>query len=352
MRYLPLSPGHLEATIDLAATALRLRASLAGPGSSPPRDPAGIARAALDPHLTDGDRFAYIALDDGGTVTALLAGAIARLSPRDEAYTYMAPRHAHVPLSTWCAHDPRSAVESLPPLLAAAREHLDAASIGRLNIQVLDGDWWSAGLWRSLGFRPDTVFALRPLDAPIHAPATGPRVRAATASDLGAVVPLCLEEHAFHAANTGSGVAPDQDRRTVERIAGNWLDHGAGEDRERAFVAVDEWDHPVGVTTAQVLTAPAGSSSAALLPARYAYLGLTSVTASARGTGAGTALMAHALEWARHLPDPPDAVGLHYVADNALSAPFWQRRGFAPALTLFTDAPTNLRSTTERKNSP
>ncbi|MBZ2198307.1 GNAT family N-acetyltransferase [Occultella gossypii] len=338
MRCTPLTPAHLDAVVDLAVAALRDRTRLAGPGSTPPSDPAHIARTSLEPYLDGDDRFAHVALDDDGQVQALLAGIVTRLGPQDAEYTYLAPRHALAPLSAWCARDPRSAVDALPVLLDAARASLDAASIPRLNVQVLDGDWWSVGLWRSLDLRPDTSFALRPLAAPMHAPVTAPRVRAALPSDLDAVVRLCLDEYSYHARHTGSGLAADQDAGTAARIASAWFDHGTGEDRERAFVAVDGDDRPVGVTTAHVLTAPGGSSSAALLPSRYAYIGLTSVAASARGTGAGTALTAHALGWARSLPDPPDAVGLHYVADNVLAAPFWQRRGFAPALTLLTDA--------------
>ncbi len=58
----------------------------------------------------------------------------------------------------------------------------------------------------------------------------------------------------------------------------------------------------------------------------YLYEGITSP--EARGTGAGTALLAHTLDWAREAGHP--YVTLHYATPNPSGGPFWRGHGFVP----------------------
>ncbi|TAJ21688.1 MAG: GNAT family N-acetyltransferase [Dehalococcoidia bacterium] len=58
----------------------------------------------------------------------------------------------------------------------------------------------------------------------------------------------------------------------------------------------------------------------------YLYEGITSP--EARGTGAGTAILAHTLDWAREAGHP--YVTLHYATPNASGGPFWRAHGFVP----------------------
>jgi GNAT superfamily N-acetyltransferase len=57
------------------------------------------------------------------------------------------------------------------------------------------------------------------------------------------------------------------------------------------------------------------------------YIGLTSVTATARGAGIGRTLVGALMGW--FAERDVETAFLHYVADNALSAPFWTGLGFA-----------------------
>lgn len=340
---LPLGTEHLATVGDLVAeqTGRRVRAA----GLAEPDQSSLMAAAGrwLAPYVGDGPGFARVALD-GDRAIAVLGGLPTRLTPQDAGYTYMAPRHVLCPLSGWAARDETSAVVVLPQLLAAVRDEALAQGLERVDVQVLDADWFTGGVWRAAGLRPDTTMAFRPLaDADADADRGGRaerwRVRPAGEGDLTAMASLAMEEVLFHARHTGSGTAVDQDPATVRANVAGMLDHDAPPDVERAFVVEDSGGDVVGITTAHVLTAATGSLGSLVLPPRYGYLGLTDVADRVRGRGAGGALLRHALAWLRAQPDPPPVVGLHYVVDNVLSAPFWSDRGFAPALTLLTTAP-------------
>ena len=58
----------------------------------------------------------------------------------------------------------------------------------------------------------------------------------------------------------------------------------------------------------------------------YLYEGITSP--DARGSGVGTALLAHTLDWAREAGHP--YVTLHYATPNPSGGPFWRAHGFVP----------------------
>jgi GNAT superfamily N-acetyltransferase len=76
------------------------------------------------------------------------------------------------------------------------------------------------------------------------------------------------------------------------------------------LVAMDDWG--------STFTQPEGSI--------YLYEGITSP--EARGTGAGTAILAHTLDWAREAGHP--YVTLHYATPNPSGGPFWRGHGFVP----------------------
>ena len=76
------------------------------------------------------------------------------------------------------------------------------------------------------------------------------------------------------------------------------------------LIAMDDWG--------STFTQPEGSI--------YLYEGITSP--EARGTGAGTAILAHTLDWAREAGHP--YVTLHYATPNPSGGPFWRGHGFVP----------------------
>lgn len=353
-----LTADLLDAVTELLVAATARRAGLAGRDLDPSDHWAvGLrraARAVVEPALHDADRFCLVALarsagtgpgDGGRDPVGVLTGLVTRLTPEDAGYTYLPPRHTLVPLSGWATregYDPGV----LRALWEQARSHSTGLGLDRLTVQVLDADRPAVGHWRTLGLRPDTAFACRPTTAPGPITSTPLTIRPARTADLEAVVDLALEEQVYHALHTGSGMAADQRRDTVTAVCTDWLDPDAPEETERAFVAEAPDGTVVGVTTVHTLSVPDTVLSAHLLPRRHGYIGLTSVTASWRGHGVGTALAGRALDWVRALPDPPDFTGLHYVTDNVTSAPFWRGLGFASIITHLTDAPPHHPTST------
>lgn len=340
MRYVELTEEHLPAAAGVVAATTRRRAAWTGPGARPvgSADLAAVAETTLRPYVDDATRIAYVAVD-GDDVHAVLGGLYKHLTPADPEYVYQAPHQLVLATTACAARDENAEAEHLPELFARIRVRArEREGIDRIGVGVLAADWWSGALWRGLGLRPEIVFALRPVRVPERV-SSGIRVRAAGADDLDALVRLSLDEILYHAHHTATGTSPHQDVETIRKQASGWWDHHADESVERAFVAEDGEGTVVGMTTVRVVTAAAESVAQFVLPRRYAYVGLTDVVASSRGSGVGAALAAHVLAWTRALPDPPELVGLHYASDNALSAPFWSARGYAPAATFLTTAP-------------
>jgi ribosomal protein S18 acetylase RimI-like enzyme len=181
--------------------------------------------------------------------------------------------------------------------------------------------------WRRRGLRPDAVMAVREVAtwSPAGTSPDGIAVRTAAASDVDALADLALEEHLYHATHTATGVSPDQPRETSRRVA------------EQAVKAASETSRQLVATSSGVVVGSLAASihvlgddqvSRFLLPPRYGYIGLTSVTAAQRGAGTGRALVDAALRW--FTGERVDIVFLHYVVDNPLSARFWTRLGLRP----------------------
>lgn len=335
-----LTPPLLEPVIDLL-TEQTVRRALARGRTLDPDDPGvhAAARAVVEPALDPSStHFCLVDVDPAG-VAGVVTGLVSRLTPDDVGYTYLPPRHTLAPVTGWAVRADLGP-DVLTRLVHVAAGRSRALGLDRLSFQVLDGDVDAVSAARVAGLRPDTVFALRPLAlAPGRRPSPEIRVRPAEAADLPALVDLSLEEQTYHARHTGSGMAHDQDRATVTRVCRGWLEHGSDPLTERAVVAAQADDGPVvGVTTMAVLETPATALSSFLLPRRYGYIGLTSVARGQRGRGVGTALAEAALAWMGGTPDPPQYVGLHYVADNVLSAGFWPALGWVGVTTILTDA--------------
>lgn len=333
-----LSPQTLDAACDLLVAATTRRARLTGRCGE--GEDAGLrtaARTLLASALDHEDRFALVATDARG-VAGVTLGLVSRLTPQDQGYNYLPPRHTLIPQSGW-APRPGQEAQVLPDLWSATRARSQDLGLDRVTVQVLDADWTAISCWQALGLRPDTIFALRTTAAvrPERRPPLS--LRPARLGDLDALVDLSLEEQMYHAHHTGSGMAVDQSRDTVTALCRDWLDHDAEEGVERAFVAETSDGAVVGVTTVHTMSLPSAGLGVRVLPRRYGYIGLTSVTEGWRGRGVGGSLADRALAWVQALPDPPAQTGLHYVVDNVTSASFWAARGYASVLTHLTDAP-------------
>jgi GNAT superfamily N-acetyltransferase len=149
-------------------------------------------------------------------------------------------------------------------------------------------------------------------------------IRYATKADLAACVALNMEVVRY---DTQFGVITERPsteaglrRNTAEML-----------DRDRPCVWLAEVAaRPVGIVTVDLPPHSdwiAGRTSAAPV----AYLGLGGVRADLRGSGVGSALVAHVH---RELDEAGVAATLlHYALPNPRSAPFWSMQGYRPLWT-------------------
>jgi GNAT superfamily N-acetyltransferase len=324
----PLDDHHVDGASRYCLDSLtRVAAGLAGLGVRTPTAGDEASTEFVGGFLAggeEGDRAAWV-LVDGTHIRGFVGATFVELAPDDWRYTFMPPRFASI-AATGChlespamvntAFDavcPLAADRGAPRLLVAAPPGADAARAA----------------WRGCGLRPDVVMAVREVTTgPLAGAAPdGIAVRTAAVSDIEALTDLALEEHLYHATHTATGVSPDQPRETSRRIAEQAV--AASADSSRQLVAEHAASGAVvGSLAASVHVLGDDQLSRFLLPPRYGYIGLTSVTATHRGAGTGRALVDAALRW--FAEERVDSVFLHYVVDNPLSARFWARLGFRP----------------------
>ncbi|QNE46158.1 GNAT family N-acetyltransferase [Glaciihabitans sp. INWT7] len=318
---------------DAAAAAIGFTSdSIAGQEASPllsasTLDPDLAAQSALARYLDETPHSSgWVALDDSGSAVAVLAAQLELADENHPGYTYMPPAYAYVPLSCWGVSSAYDGEKFLPQLVEQVAKDARELGIHRLLVQTRPHDWVAGGLWRQLGLMPDTILAGRRSTPPL-AVSDDIDIRTVTGDDEDALVSLAFEEHDYHALNTGTGTRANQVVGPTRRAVREWIDdQAAGTDN--AFVAVNAAGQVVGSIALHTVTLPSESPGRNYYPALYGYIGLTSVTAEARGHGVGRALTARALTTfaARGI----EHVLLHYVDDNSLSRPFWNRMGFSP----------------------
>ena len=99
------------------------------------------------------------------------------------------------------------------------------------------------------------------------------------------------------------------------------------------------------------IRASSGAVAGTVTTGPVAYLVLLHVTGSARGTRDGGALAPPARARVHAQAGPRAALVLHHGVLNPLSAPFWARQGFRPALTTW-EQPVDALSAPRRSLSP
>jgi GNAT superfamily N-acetyltransferase len=184
------------------------------------------------------------------------------------------------------------------------------------------------------GFAPLTVVAERLAGRSPAPRPSGVSIRAATAADLDVAVELNLHTVRYDAQ---FGLVTER-RNTVHHLR-TALAEVLSRNYEAMWLALNG-DTPVGMIYVD-MPQDAGWMEKYASARPFAYLGHLGVRPDVRGTGAGSALAAHA-------HGVLDAAGvastlLHHALPNPRSTPFWYSQGYRPRWTLWVRRPA-LRS--------
>jgi GNAT superfamily N-acetyltransferase len=184
------------------------------------------------------------------------------------------------------------------------------------------------------GFAPLTVVAERSAGTSVPSRPTDVSLRPATRADLDAAVELNM-----HTVRYDSAFGMVNERPNTARHLRTALAEVLDRDHEAMWLAV-RGDTPVGMIYVDMPQEAAWLERfAGARP--FTYLGHLGVRPDVRGSGAGSALVAH-------LHDVLDRAGvastlLHHALPNPRSTPFWYSHGYRPRWTTWVRRPA-LRS--------
>lgn len=266
-----------------------------------------------------------------GEVRAVAGARLRHVTSGDPDYTYMPPAYALIAMSGWFV-----APEDWPLMGGIFRQIVDDAAragIDRLSIEIPLEHTGGIAFVLAEGFVPDVILAARPSRAGDLTWPPGVRIRRARRSDAEDLLALTLEEANYHAEHTASGIVGNQDPEPSREFVTRWL---SDQETKGLPTFVAEMDGAlVGMLPLTLIDDGGGGP----VPADYGYIASTCVTAKARGQGIGTALVEHGLDAAHALG--LRVVLVHYIADNTLSSPLWEGRGFEPITVTFTKVGLN-----------
>lgn len=253
-----------------------------------------------------------------GKVIGFLGGQRMLLAPTNYAAHYVEPQSI-----------------SMPSLGHAVAEGEDATTIFRSLYAFLADPWVNDGLfvhtvatipsdlesneaWHSLGFGRKMTAAVRDL-RPVEYSGTRPEIREGSSEDLEVVFQFgsMISRHealspmfAPYARHTDPGMREHIREVLAEPGTVTWMAYSE--------------EQPIGM---QLFTSP-GYTPFHMTHEGTVYLYNGVVNEAARGGGTGTALLAHAMEWANGAGY--QRCVLHFNSGNWSGAPFWLGHGFVP----------------------
>jgi GNAT superfamily N-acetyltransferase len=265
-----------------------------------------FARQRLaEPLLPEIDDFTAHLPDDGvvatrgGEAVAYLGGA---LDEETKMARWLFEGHA--------AREP----EALRDLFALQAEQFD---VTRFMLTVPASDPELVDVWFSLAFGCQAVWAVREVE-PAEPVDFGGVIRPATPADTEAIVGFERVLYTHQAATPSfSGHATPPIEKLQQEVAEIW-----GDDAYIPFVAEREG------RVAGMVGLYRRPQDDLRVPANNIDLAFAATMNDVRGTGAGLALTAHAMNWAHEQGFASMTVDWRSV--NLLSSRFWPRRGFRP----------------------
>jgi GNAT superfamily N-acetyltransferase len=188
-------------------------------------------------------------------------------------------------------------------------------------VHVPIGDSTIEAAWVALGFGRINAVAVRDLTPINRPPVSKLRIRQATSDELDIVERLIDEEAVFHAASPM--FRPYVRDATVTAVRAQLAEALRREDH--AFLIARHHAIDVGVISVEP-----GLGSPLYVPDGSVYIAATAVLPTARGIGAGAAMVNEAFAWAQE--HGYSAACLHFATANATSTSFWTGVGFTPVM--------------------
>lgn len=314
----PIRPTDIERCSDLLAARHRAD-SQAIPFLEPALSDSAGSRPFVDALHTN-QRADGVVAEIDGTVVGFLFGERMDLSPLDMASIFVPPHSVAMPIE---GH--------------AVAESVDVTAVYRAMYAALAADWTRAGYfihrisipaanlaihqaWVELAFGRYLTAATRPTAEPVRGrlPVTVD-IRRASPEDIDDVMALVdsLNAHHWEAPIFWPNLRETDD-------AAREFNLGQLRSAKAPYFIAYQEGRPAGM---QSFLRP-GFTPPIVAGARNVYLYDGVVDDGARGTGIGTALLAHAMQWARE--EGLETCTLHFASPNPSGGPFWLGHGFVP----------------------
>lgn len=255
------------------------------------------------------------------SIVGFLFGERMDLSPLDMASIFVPPHSVAMPIEGHAVADDLDATAVYRAMYAAlaAEWTRDGYFIHRVAIPAARPAIQQA--WVELGFGRYLTAATRPTADPVRGrlPATTVDIRRASPEDIDDVIALVDSLNAHH---WESPIFWPNLRETDE--AAREFNLGQLRSAKTPYFIAYQEGRPAGM---QSFLRP-GFTPPIVAGARNVYLYDGVVDDGARGTGIGTALLAHSMTWARE--EGLETCTLHFASPNPSGGPFWLGHGFVP----------------------
>jgi GNAT superfamily N-acetyltransferase len=311
---IPFDPTHIEQAASLLAERHR-RDRLQAPELSARFEDARSAGEALQAAY-DEPRTSGVAVLRDGRLAGYMLGSVTLPAPGTLLASYVGPRAGTV-LRPGHAAEPDDARELYRAMYAAVAPGLVAAGSFSHYVELPAADRVARDAWRSLGFGHESTFGIRSTDTRSAPSAGNIHIRRAGPDDLGMVLPM-LERLDRHHARTPffRPYLPEHERalraRHIEMLA----------DPANLYWLAERDGRALGFQMYVPMTASIDA------PAGCMNLNEAYTAPEARGSGVGTALLNHGLDYLRSAGY--DHCIVDWVAPNLSGARFWTRAGFRP----------------------
>jgi GNAT superfamily N-acetyltransferase len=255
-----------------------------------------------------------VALQDGRVVAYLLAATYPTLAPITPLRSAIADWHDHAASGENAGELYRMMYAALSPAWLRSGHVFH-------GIFTPVGDGVVRDAWVSLGFGEELLFGRQPI-APMEDAPTPPgvEIRRGTKEDVDEAWRLVNDMFQYHARVPSyipylSELEGERRKEAELRLA----------DPAQAYWLAYRDGRALGVQIFERLAMLRGA-----IPEGDIYLDIAQTEPAARGTGIGTALLAHGLAWAQAEGYTHCTVG--WFSNNLSSDAFWRRRGFRPYL--------------------